>query len=81
MALHAAGHVAAPGQALVVVLLQQVLADCSAKALPIVTIVNVLVGAILAFVGAVQLVNPATRPPAWSCRSAAGRAPRACATG
>lgn len=32
-------------------------ADASARALPIVTIVNVLVGAILAFVGAVQLVK------------------------
>lgn len=35
----------------------RVLADCSAKAVPIVAIVNVLVGAILAFVGAVQLVK------------------------
>ena len=31
--------------------------DCSARAVPIVTVVNVLVGAILAFVGAVQLVK------------------------
>ena len=35
----------------------RVAADCSAAALPIVTVVNVLVGAILAFVGAVQLVK------------------------
>lgn len=35
----------------------RVLADSSARALPIVTVVNVLVGAILAFVGAVQLVK------------------------
>jgi len=35
----------------------RVMADCSAKAVPIVAIVNVLVGAILAFVGAVQLVK------------------------
>jgi phospholipid/cholesterol/gamma-HCH transport system permease protein len=35
--------------------LWRVLADCSARALPIVTVVNVLVGAILAFVGAIQL--------------------------
>jgi phospholipid/cholesterol/gamma-HCH transport system permease protein len=35
----------------------RVLADCSARALLIVTVVNVLVGAILAFVGAVQLVK------------------------
>jgi phospholipid/cholesterol/gamma-HCH transport system permease protein len=33
----------------------RVLADCSARAVAIVTVVNVLVGAILAFVGAVQL--------------------------
>jgi len=37
--------------------LSRVMADCSARAVPIVTIVNVLVGAILAFVGAVQLVK------------------------
>jgi phospholipid/cholesterol/gamma-HCH transport system permease protein len=37
--------------------LERVTADCSARAVPIVTIVNVLVGAILAFVGAVQLVK------------------------
>ncbi len=37
--------------------LGRVTADCSAKAVPIVTVVNVLVGAILAFVGAVQLVK------------------------
>jgi phospholipid/cholesterol/gamma-HCH transport system permease protein len=35
----------------------RVAADCSARAVPIVTIVNVLVGAILAFVGAVQLIK------------------------
>jgi phospholipid/cholesterol/gamma-HCH transport system permease protein len=35
----------------------RILADCSARAVPIVTVVNVLVGAILAFVGAVQLVK------------------------
>jgi len=35
----------------------RVAADCSARAVPIVTVVNVLVGAILAFVGAVQLVK------------------------
>ena len=35
----------------------RVTADCSARAVPIVTVVNVLVGAILAFVGAVQLVK------------------------
>lgn len=35
----------------------RVLADAGAKALPIVTVVNMLVGAILAFVGAVQLVK------------------------
>jgi phospholipid/cholesterol/gamma-HCH transport system permease protein len=33
------------------------LADCSARAVPIVTVVNLLVGAILAFVGAVQLIK------------------------
>ncbi len=37
--------------------LSRVVADCSARAVPIVTVVNVLVGAILAFVGAVQLVK------------------------
>ncbi|WKB50954.1 MlaE family ABC transporter permease [Eleftheria terrae] len=37
--------------------LVRVTADSSARALPIVTVVNVLVGAILAFVGAVQLVK------------------------
>ena len=37
--------------------LGRVTADCSARAVPIVTVVNVLVGAILAFVGAVQLVK------------------------
>ena len=37
--------------------LGRVTADCSALAVPIVTVVNVLVGAILAFVGAVQLVK------------------------
>ena len=37
--------------------LGSVLANCSARAVPIVTVVNVLVGAILAFVGAVQLVK------------------------
>jgi phospholipid/cholesterol/gamma-HCH transport system permease protein len=36
---------------------QRVLADCSARALVIVCVVNLLVGAILAFVGAVQLVK------------------------
>ncbi len=35
----------------------RVLADCSARALIIVCVVNLLVGAILAFVGAVQLVK------------------------
>ena len=35
----------------------RIAADCSARAVPIVTIVNVLVGAILAFVGAVQLIK------------------------
>jgi phospholipid/cholesterol/gamma-HCH transport system permease protein len=35
----------------------RVLADSSARALPIVLVVNVLIGAILAFVGAVQLVK------------------------
>src|SRR5690606_33544953 len=35
----------------------RVLADVSAKAVPIVLVVNFLVGAILAFVGAVQLVK------------------------
>ncbi|RZI83321.1 MAG: ABC transporter permease [Rubrivivax sp.] len=35
----------------------RVLADCSARALVIVLVVNLLVGAILAFVGAVQLVK------------------------
>lgn len=37
--------------------LARVLADSSARALPIVIVVNLLVGAILAFVGAVQLVK------------------------
>ena len=37
--------------------LSRVTADCSARAVPIVTVVNVLIGAILAFVGAVQLVK------------------------
>ena len=37
--------------------LSRVAADCSGRAVPIVTVVNVLVGAILAFVGAVQLVK------------------------
>lgn len=37
--------------------LSRVTADCSARAVPIVTVVNLLVGAILAFVGAVQLVK------------------------
>ena len=37
--------------------LWRVTADCSARAVPIVTVVNILVGAILAFVGAVQLVK------------------------
>lgn len=37
--------------------LARVLADCSARALLIVVLVNLLVGAILAFVGAVQLVK------------------------
>lgn len=37
--------------------LGRIMADCSARAVPIVTVVNVLVGAILAFVGAVQLVK------------------------
>ncbi len=35
----------------------RIAADCSARAVPIVTIVNVLVGAILAFVGAMQLIK------------------------
>lgn len=35
----------------------RVMADCSAKAVPIVCVVNLLVGAILAFVGAVQLAK------------------------
>ncbi|MDB6001975.1 MAG: hypothetical protein JWP52_3674 [Rhizobacter sp.] len=37
--------------------LGRVMADCSARAVPIVTVVNLLVGAILAFVGAVQLIK------------------------
>lgn len=37
--------------------LSRVMADCSARAVPIVAVVNLLVGAILAFVGAVQLVK------------------------
>ena len=37
--------------------LNRITADCSGRAVPIVTVVNVLVGAILAFVGAVQLVK------------------------
>ena len=37
--------------------LSRVTADCGARAVPIVTVVNVLVGAILAFVGAVQLIK------------------------
>ena len=37
--------------------LGRIAADCSGRAVPIVTVVNVLVGAILAFVGAVQLVK------------------------
>jgi phospholipid/cholesterol/gamma-HCH transport system permease protein len=37
--------------------LSRVTADCSARAVPIVTVVNVLVGAILAFVGSVQLIK------------------------
>lgn len=37
--------------------LTRIAADCSARSLPIVTVVNVLVGAILAFVGAVQLIK------------------------
>ena len=37
--------------------LGQVMADCSARAVGIVSVVNLLVGAILAFVGAVQLVK------------------------
>ena len=37
--------------------LSRITADCSGRAVPIVTVVNVLVGAILAFVGAVQLVK------------------------
>lgn len=37
--------------------LGRITADCSGRAVPIVTVVNVLVGAILAFVGAVQLVK------------------------
>lgn len=37
--------------------LSRVTADASARAVPIVTVVNVLVGAILAFVGAVQLIK------------------------
>jgi phospholipid/cholesterol/gamma-HCH transport system permease protein len=36
---------------------QRVMADCSARALSIVCVVNLLVGSILAFVGAVQLVK------------------------
>jgi phospholipid/cholesterol/gamma-HCH transport system permease protein len=36
--------------------LGRVMADCSARAVPIVTVVNVLVGAILAFVGAVAAI-------------------------
>lgn len=35
----------------------RVSADCSARAVPIITVVNLLVGAILAFVGAVQLIK------------------------
>jgi phospholipid/cholesterol/gamma-HCH transport system permease protein len=35
----------------------RVTADCSARAVPIITVVNLLVGAILAFVGAVQLIK------------------------
>lgn len=35
----------------------RVMADCSARAVPIVAVVNLLVGAILAFVGAVQLAK------------------------
>lgn len=37
--------------------LARITTDCSARAVPIVTVVNVLVGAILAFVGAVQLIK------------------------
>ncbi len=37
--------------------LSRVTADCSARAVPIITVVNLLVGGILAFVGAVQLVK------------------------
>src|ERR1700710_3091056 len=37
--------------------LATITADCSGRAVPIVTVVNLLVGAILAFVGAVQLVK------------------------
>lgn len=37
--------------------LARVTADASARAVPIVTVVNILVGAILAFVGAVQLIK------------------------
>lgn len=37
--------------------LARILADASARALPIVLVVNVLVGAIIAFVGAVQLIQ------------------------
>jgi phospholipid/cholesterol/gamma-HCH transport system permease protein len=37
--------------------LGRIAADCSGRAVPIVTVVNLLVGAILAFVGAVQLVK------------------------
>src|ERR1700712_2509508 len=37
--------------------LGSITADCSGRAVPIVTVVNLLVGAILAFVGAVQLVK------------------------
>jgi phospholipid/cholesterol/gamma-HCH transport system permease protein len=37
--------------------LGQIVADCSARAVPIITLVNVLVGSILAFVGAVQLIK------------------------
>lgn len=37
--------------------LGHIMADCSARAVPIVSVVNLLVGSILAFVGAVQLVK------------------------
>lgn len=37
--------------------LGRIAADCSARAVPIITVVNLLVGAILAFVGAVQLIK------------------------